>query len=94
MVESFTDCRRYRRLIPELVRRDVTYKRPDLVKDLVFKNFKKVRMSKMGGDKTKCYKDLNENERKNLIDTWKSVCFGTEDCDPDTCKWRKKYQKE
>jgi hypothetical protein len=45
-VESFADCRRYRRLIPELVRRDVIHKRPDLVKDLLFKNFRTIHVAK------------------------------------------------
>jgi len=93
-LESFAECRKYRRLIPELSLRDVVYKRPDLVKHLIFQNFKKVHMSKVGSEKmTKCCKDLNEKERKNILEIWENVCFGTPDCDPETCKWRKGYLK-
>ena len=41
-IESFQDFRRYGRLIPELSKRDVILKRPDLVKHLLFQNFKKI----------------------------------------------------
>jgi len=45
-VNSVGECMRYIRLIPKLVECDLTFKRPDLVKDIIFKNFKNVHIAK------------------------------------------------
>ena len=45
-MRTWRDLKTYKRLIPELVKRDSEFKRPDLVKDLIFKYFKEVHVQK------------------------------------------------
>ena len=45
-MRTWKDLNTYGRLIPELIKRDIEFKRPDLVKILIFKYFKEVHVQK------------------------------------------------